>query len=114
MLPSSELSRSPSNGLRFADTAIPLLQKAMLARGARVGCIKAKIAGGAQMFAVDPKSSIANIGGRNVIAVKQALQKLKIPIVAEDTGKNYGRTLYFAGQDGKMVVKSAKKTEIVL
>ena len=47
------------------------------------------------MFAGLNNSSLSNIGQRNVAAVKAELMKLRIPIVAEDTGKDYGRTQYF-------------------
>ena len=61
------------------------------------------------MFATGgPNSSLSNIGQRNVQAVKAALAKLGIPIIAEDTGKDYGRTLYFYAEDGVMQIKSAK------
>jgi chemotaxis protein CheD len=67
--------------------------------------LTAKIAGGAQMFAT--KLATFNIGERNIAAVKTQLRDLKIPIVAEDTGANYGRTLFFDPATGVMQVKSA-------
>lgn len=111
MLPSSTLSVAGGNEMKFADTAIPLLLKKMTAIGAKQIQIKAKIAGGAQMFIMDKNSSVSNIGQRNAIAVKEVLSKLRIPIMAEDTGKNYGRTLYFGAADGIMKIKSAMKGE---
>lgn len=113
MLPSSKLTpgvEGPGK-MKFADSAISILLSKMLAMGAQKPRLKAKIAGGAQMFAAISNSSIANIGQRNVVAVKEALQELRIPIVAEDTGKDYGRTLYFCANDGIMRIKSAKKGE---
>lgn len=104
-------SRELKQIYRFADTAIPTLVHKLEQAGARPVRLKAKIAGGAQMFATAGGSSLSNIGQRNVQAVKQALQKLNIPIIAEDTGKNYGRTLYFNVADGTMRIKSAIKGE---
>ena len=74
---------------------------------------QAKIAGGAQMFAAKGNTSLANIGERNVIAVKQELARLKIPIIAQDTGKNYGRTLFFSAADGVMKIKSVNRGEFL-
>ncbi len=92
MLPdSSSLSGRDVNRMKFADPRR----------------LQAKIAGGALMFAA--RSEQFNIGERNVAAVKQALAKLKIPIIASDTGLNYGRTVYFYGADGKVVIKSTVK-----
>ena len=85
----------------------------MEALGARTIRMKAKIAGGAQMFAGGSNSNLANIGQRNVIAVKNELARLRIPIIAEDTGKNYGRTLYLDANDGSMRIKSVNRGEWV-
>ena len=93
MLPSSNLNNDPKQAYRFADTAIVLLVKKMEMAGARSARMKAKIAGGAQMFAAITNSSISNIGQRNIAAVKETLAKLRIPIIADDTGKNYGLSL---------------------
>ena len=110
MLPSSTLNRDGAQTpMRFADTAVVMLVKKLEQMGASRRRMKAKIAGGAQMFATISNSSLANIGQRNVIAVKQALQKEGIPIVAEDTGKDYGRTLLFSPEDGIMHISSASK-----
>lgn len=111
MLPNSKQSTTPGQIFRFADTAIPFMQKKMEIMGAQRARLTAKIAGGAQMFAALSNSSIANIGDRNVVAVKEALAQLGIPIRAEDCGKNYGRTLYFDASTGVMRIKSAIKGE---
>ena len=113
MLPVSESSGGGplSQAYRFADTAIPLLVKKMEQLGANRFRMKAKIAGGAKMFAATGNTSISNIGLRNVVAVKAALSQLKIQIIAEDTGKDFGRTVFFRTEDGVMIVKSATKGE---
>lgn len=111
MLPSSKLASNVGSEMKFADTAIPMLIKEMERMGASQIRMKAKIAGGAQMFAAISNSSIANIGQRNVAAVKATLQQLRIPIIAEDTGKDYGRTVYFDGESGMMRVKSVNRGE---
>ena len=86
----------------------------------RNGCLRlwmtAKIAGGAKMFEVsdDKNSSIGNIGERNVIAVKKVLQDMKIRLVAEDTGLNYGRTVFFDSSNGELLVKSFAKGNKVI
>jgi chemotaxis protein CheD len=50
-----------------------------------------------------------NIGERNVVAVKKVLAANKIRIIAEDTGLNYGRTVFFDVSTGTMQVKSVTK-----
>lgn len=114
MLPSSTLMTNLEHQpKKFADTAIVQLIKQMEALGAKKIMMKAKIAGGAQMFALTSNTSIANIGKRNTEAVKKVLTDLKIPIIAEDTGKDYGRTLYLDAKDGSMRIKSVNRGEWV-
>ncbi len=111
LLPDSKQIPGNNTPMKFADTAIPLLIKKLEALGANRMRMKAKIAGGAQMFASTSNASIANIGARNVAAVKQTLQALRIPIIAEDTGANFGRTLYFNGDDYNMTIRSPRRGE---
>lgn len=113
MLPdSTQLSGGASQPHKFADTGIDALLKKMQSFGIlSTAGLTAKIAGGAQMFAAMSNSAIANIGDRNVTAVKQKLASLHIPIVAENTGSNYGRTLFFYAIDGSAKIKSAQYGE---
>jgi chemotaxis protein CheD len=106
MLPVYPENNPKENKYRFADTCIPEMVNDMVRLGCNPKRIMAKIAGGAKMFDVAGDSAFGSIGARNVIAVKSCLQSFKIPIYAEDTGLNYGRTVYFYTEDGTMVVKS--------
>ncbi|MBN2110996.1 MAG: chemotaxis protein CheD [Methanosarcinaceae archaeon] len=110
MLPSIENARSRDNIAKFADTGIPDLLKRMLAEGANQSGIKAKIAGGARMFSFSSNAQL-NIGERNVAATKEVLRQLRIPVIAEDTGENHGRTIILDTEDGRLTVKSALKGE---
>jgi chemotaxis protein CheD len=108
MLPSIENARAKDNIDKFADTGIPSLIDTMIEEGAYKHRTTAKIAGGASMFSFNSKTQL-NIGERNVAATKDALKELKIPIVAEDTGQNYGRTIVLDTENGELTVKSALK-----
>ena len=66
------------------------------------------------MFAFQNKSDLVRVGERNVDAVKKKLQELKIPILAEDTGKNYGRTVIFYPETGDFIIRSVGKDEIII
>ena len=108
MLPdSSSVTNGAATPMRFADTAVPMLINQMTAMGASRSRLKAKIAGGAVMFAIG--SDKFNIGERNINAVKEALRKEGVPIVAQDTGLNYGRTVFFYPETGIMEVRAAAK-----
>ncbi|MCX8130299.1 MAG: chemotaxis protein CheD [Clostridia bacterium] len=106
MLPSSQQARNNSNTAKFADTAITKLVEDMIRIGARRENITAKLAGGAQMFAFSEASDMMRIGARNVMAAKEKLQELHIPIISEDTGGNYGRTIELYSNDGRLLIKT--------
>jgi len=106
MLPSSLQARNNSNIAKFADTGIAKLVEDMLKLGAVKGNIVAKLAGGSQMFAFNAASEMMRIGARNVASSKEALQELKIPVISEDTGGNYGRTIELYSENGKLLVKT--------
>jgi chemotaxis protein CheD len=113
MLPDSKSSGEANvNRMKFADTAIPDMLNKMVAMGAMRASITARIAGGALMFNVG--CDRFNIGERNIVAVKAALQSLRIPITAQDTGLNYGRTVFFNAESGEVKIKSATKGERTL
>jgi len=107
MLPSSKLIKNNHNKAKFADTAIEHLLRLMLNMNAQKRWITAKIAGGAQMFSFKDKANeLLNIGERNVMATIEALKQHDIPIIAQDTGGNYGRTIELYAENGLLVVKT--------
>ena len=107
LLPNEGMSRDTSNRAKFSTTAVPLLIEEMRRIGAR-GNLLAKIAGGASMFAALLPGSGVNMGERNVAATRDALRAHGIPIVAEDTGGDHGRSVYFHLRDGVVLIRSLK------
>ncbi|MDY0135424.1 MAG: hypothetical protein RBS14_07045, partial [Atribacterota bacterium] len=53
-------------------------------------------------------------GRRNVEAVKAELQKLKIPLRADDTGGNRGRSIMFYLEDGRLEIKTIGQKPVVV
>lgn len=106
MLPDSTQFNNVTNPLKFADLAVPLLMERLEKLGASKRNFRAKIAGGASMFNFSDKSMIMDIGNRNGIAVKDALKKYSIPLLAEDIGGNKGRTMIFNTSDGMVQIKT--------
>ena len=111
MLPSSSLRANGviDDRMKYADTAIPDLITELVRLGANKSSLKAKIIGGANMFNMTGTSFVDTIGERNIEAVRQILEKMGIPLVAEDVGANYGRTVYFKLDDGKVRIQSLGK-----
>jgi chemotaxis protein CheD len=106
MLPSSELARDTDfNPAKFVDTAIPELIRRMEVLGAQLRRLEAKLAGGAQMFAFS-EGDVLRIGPRNVETCKNLLKQFNIPIIGEDTGGHYGRSIEVHCDTGIVYIRS--------
>lgn len=106
MLPWSYQAKNNANAAKFADTGIKLLHSRMISSGAVKESIVAKLAGGAQMFSFCGSSDMMRVGQRNVEASKAVLKELGIPVISEDTGGTYGRTIEFYSDDGRLMIKT--------
>lgn len=111
MLPEGNQAKPTENPAKFADKCLPLMIEELLSKGASKINMQAKIAGGAQMFALNKATDIMRIGERNEESVKATLKKLNIPIVASDTGGNYGRTVELFLESGQFKIKTINKGE---
>ena len=110
MLPDSSLNRTETvNVAKFADTGVSALVDLLKKEGAQGFKLKAKIAGGAQMFQFTSDKESMRIGPRNIEAVKAQLKKHSIPIVAEDTGGNSGRTIEFNPETNLLNVRTVNQ-----
>ena len=110
MLPDSTQMRNNSNIAKFADTGIEELIKRVTAAGANKRRLAAKIAGGAKMFQVSGLSTVGNVGERNAQASRALLKQLGTPLLAEDTGLNYGRTVELYPETGEFRIKAVGKS----
>ena len=104
MLPTS--TAGDGNRAKFADTGIIELYENMIRNGASKASLKAKLAGGAHMFSNSMANDVIKIGQRNAVTARGVLRSLGIPIVAEDIGGTYGRTIELHTDDGHLVVKT--------
>ena len=109
MLPDSKAITNNQNIAKFADTGIDECLRRVIAMGAKRERLVAKIAGGAQMFSVNTNNAMLRVGDRNVEAVRNKLGELKIPVLAADTGENYGRTVVFYPETGDYLIKAIGK-----
>ena len=109
MLPDSTQIANNSNIPKFADTGTQELVRQLVAAGASRQRLVAKIAGGAQMFSFQSGGDVMAVGERNAIAVRKVLAEMKIPILSEDCGKNFGRTVEFFPETGDYVIKAVGK-----
>lgn len=110
LLPESSLAKKTNiNKYKYADTAIPILINKLVEEGARRSMLKAKLAGGAQMFQFASNSDVMRIGPRNAEAIQQELQACQIPIISSDLGGNAGRTIEFDPVTAKLKIRKINR-----
>ena len=115
LLPSRAMSRETSNPAKFPETIVPIMVSEMRRLGSATSArISAKIIGGASMFGQLVSGTGINVGERNVAATREVLASAGIPLLAEDTGLDYGRSVYFFLDDGRVEVRSLKKGDRVI
>ena len=114
LLPDETMARDRTNPAKFAASAVTLLLAEMTRLGADAKRIRAKLVGGASMFANLLPAGGINIGDRNIAAARQALARNGIGIVAEDVGSDHGRSVHFHLDDGRVEVRSLKKGNRVI
>ena len=114
LLPSESMARDRSNPAKFPASAVVTLLAEMARLGADAGRVRAKLVGGASMFANLLPAGGINIGDRNVAAARQALEANHVPVIAEDVGSDHGRSVHFHLDDGRVEVRSLKKGNRVL
>jgi len=106
MLPDSTKIQQNNVEAKFVDTAVAKLLMQMQKMGANKRLIKAKIAGGAQMFAFNSTNEMMRIGDRNVEATIKVLGTHGIPILSRDVGLTYGRTVELYSDTGVFMIKT--------
>lgn len=113
MLPQKLENSVDGNVYKFADSGIRATIKKMEVFGAIKRRLTAKIAGGAKMFDIPGGGSLGNIGQRNIESVRQTLREEGIPILSEEVGGNFARTLVFDCSNGQGNIRSFGRKEII-
>ena len=90
---------------RFVDKAIPIMIRKLVQKGAKSRRLVAKLAGGASLLELKSTRNLLDIGTQNVQSARAALKNVKIPIMATDVGKNFGRTVHFDLSSGKLMIR---------
>ena len=105
MLPDSKNLNGYHSPYQCADTAIATLIKELRTMRASPRDMVAKLVGGARMFLYSDDFS-QGIGEQNINSVKRILKHERIPVIGENAGGNYGRSVEFYLDSGKVMVKS--------
>lgn len=114
MLPTKSFSTVIFNPYKYCDTGLPNLILEMEQLGSKKYRMEAKLVGGANMFSTFIKNVEDSIGYRNVIMAKKMLKEFRIPIISEDVGSDYSRSVEFFPKDGRLRVISFKNGELYI
>lgn len=112
VLPDSSLNRgreSPPG--KYADTGVSAAVEAIVKAGAAKARVTARVAGGARMLNLASANAKLDIGARNDEAVRAALHRHGIRLVADDVGGTYGRTLQLYIGTGRLLVSTVGRGE---
>jgi len=110
-LPDSTINKekSAAQPYYFADSAIPQLFNDLERYGVKKHAgLVIKLVGGAKVISA---SDNFDIGTRNVTAVKKILWEHGLILKAEDTGKDFSRTVALNMQNGKITITSPNKED---
>jgi len=113
MLPDSAALPEPVGPFVCADTAVGALLGGLLGQGSLLQDLVAKIVGGAGMFAAYGSES-SGIGGQNLRAVRDILQRERIPLAGWDVAGNHGRSVEFHLATGSLIVQALGATDKVV
>jgi len=99
---------------RYSERAIDYMMRELLARGSRRERLRAKIAGGAEMFVFSSSQPADGPGKKNVEAITARLKREGITIAGMDVGENFGRSVEFHTDTGEMIVRAATRPPRVI
>lgn len=90
---------------KYVDSGIKMLLSQMLEAGAIQSRLVVRMVGGANMLTAPGLANSFDIGTRNVESARLVLNKLKLPISAEEVGGSIGRTVRLYVADGRMTIR---------
>ncbi|WP_410765576.1 chemotaxis protein CheD [Haloferax sp. DFSO60] len=111
LLPRQDKGLGASPG-KYVDAAIQTMLREMVEAGAGYSSIEARLVGGADIFEL--KALGKGIGEKNLAVAREELARLDVPIVAEATGGDHGRTVEFDTETGTLEISTAHTDETEL
>ena len=96
---------------KYADTGIPAMIEEAVKLGARKSRLKAKMAGGANLFP-NLTTNSTSIGQQNIEAVAENLKKHGIAIIGKDVAGGHGRKMRFFVETGVVTVTAIGKEAV--
>ena len=100
---------------KYGADAVDILLEGLKALGAAPGSVKAALVGGAHLFQAEMDVD-RGVGHRNVEALRASLREKGIPLVADESGGEQGRTVFFDLPECRLKVRTLRAgwTEVPL
>lgn len=114
LLPDESMARDRTNPAKFPASAVTLLLAEMTRLGADATRVRAKLVGGASMFANLAAPGTIQMGERNIAAARAALRDAAIRIVGEAVGGERGRSVRFWPQTGRVETRTVGGEDVVI
>jgi chemotaxis protein CheD len=111
LLPHATRAETPPG--KVPALAVPAMLVRMRELGA-TGPIEARLVGGASMFGALLPAGTTGLGARNVAAAREACLAAEVPVVAELTGGESGRSVFFDVLSGRLQVRTVWGDDVVL
>ena len=107
LLPSASVGRRRDDlPARFAPAAVATLIERLKAMGASAPRLTARLVGGASMFSSLQTPGTIQMGERNVVAAREALHRHRVRLTGELVGGDFGRSVEFDVESGRVKVTS--------
>jgi len=93
---------------KYGNIAIERLVEKMVSLGAKRSNLQAKVFGGGEV--IETTISQFNIGARNIQLAFEALEDLRIPVIAKSVGGKLGRKIEYDTATGEVKQRYIEKT----
>lgn len=106
ILPSGDIAHKDS---KYVKDGIVMLYDKLCEKSQARESICAKIIGGASLFMLPDNRWEYAVGKANIDAAHETLKQLQIPLLSEDVGDVYGRTIHFHLDDGMVYIETGNR-----
>lgn len=113
LLPHLALTAGAPKAGKVPSLAVPEMITRMRSLGASSE-IRARLVGGASMFAPLLAPGSSGLGIRNVQAARAACAAADLPIVGEAVGGDFGRSVFFDVRTGRVDVRTVRGPHVIL
>ncbi len=111
MLPGPDVHPGGIANFKYTDSSLLHMADILKGRGIHPEEVEVKVFGGSDMFSVT--NAAFSVGQKNIAAALLLLGKMKFKVMAQDTGGQFTRKLYFSTETGIVYVRKISKLQVL-